>query len=186
MKLPLATALSLTCALAGLAIAAEPAVQEPAAKPLPRIVIPPDASTTKGKTAPAAKAPAAEDAKAKGTATKTGAKKEEEPKIEGVVIARGKGYLGLQVAESVFKLSFYDEKKKPVAADVDKAALRWDPRNKIGEERVLLTPSEDGKALTAPKAIKPPYNFKVFMTLIKEGPDGQPPANENFVVDFRQ
>lgn len=115
------------------------------------------------------------------------AKKEEPPaKIDGIEIPRGeKGYLGIQIVNSTFKLSFYDAKKKPIAPDVARAALRWDPKYKVGEERVILNPDE--KSLTSPKNIRPPYNFKLFITLFKAPAEGADPvATENYTIDFRQ
>lgn len=131
--------------------------------------------------APQAKAaPAGKDA-----AGKAGAKKDEPPpKIEGMEIARGaRGFLGLQIAEGRFKLSFYDAKKKPVAPDVAQAALRWEPKGTIGTERTLLTAAGDGKSLTSAKVIRPPYMFRLFISLLK---DDAATEGENLVVDFRQ
>ena len=151
-------------------------------------------TTDKAKTAPGAQTapttkattPATKSSTAK--TDKTSPKKEEPPaKIEGMEIARGgeKGFLGLQVVSGMFKLSFFDAKKKPVNPDVLRAALRWDPKNKIGSERVIL--NQEGKALAAGKFIQPPYAFKLFITLFKESPDGgEPIASENYVVDFSQ
>lgn len=130
----------------------------------------------------AAKSPAAKDA-----AAKSGAKKEEPPgKIEGVEIPRGAGFLGLQVVAGTFKLTCYDAKKKPVAADFTRATVRWDAKHKVGDERAVLNPTGDGKSFGAPKPVRPPYNFKVFLTLLTEGADGQTTATETFTVDFRQ
>jgi hypothetical protein len=144
-----------------------------------RIVLPPDKPAS-GKTAPAGPTAPGGKAADKG-------KKEEPAKIEGVEIARGegKGYLGVQIVNSTFKINFYDAKKKPVAPDVARAALRWDPKYKVGEERVILNPSE--KSLASPKNIRPPYNFKLFITLFKEPAEGADPVvSENYVIDFRQ
>ena len=115
-----------------------------------------------------------------------GAKKKEEPaKIEGMEISRGeKGYLGLQIAGGAFQLSFYDKDKKPVPPDVARAAVRWDAKYKVGDERLIL--NREGNVLTNPKAIRPPYVFKLFITLIQDAAEGQAPVNETLVVDFRQ
>lgn len=131
----------------------------------------PAATATK---APATKAPAGKDAA-----------KKEEPKIEGMTIPRGKKFLGLQIVNGTFKLSFYDEKKKPVAADMPRAILRWDPKYKVGKERVVLNISEDGKSLASPRSIRPPYSFKLYITLLKEATEAEEPAGETFVIDFQ-
>ena len=109
-------------------------------------------------------------------------KKKEEAvaKIEGIEIPRGGGFMGIQLVEGTFKLSFYDAKKKPVAPDVTRANLRWTVKNQSLPERVVINP--DGKALTSPKVIKPPYSFSLSIILVKgEGDDA---ATENFTVDF--
>jgi hypothetical protein len=150
-----------------------------------------------GTTAPATKAPAAgtkaaapaakaSTAKAAGVkaADQGKAKKEEAPpKIEGMEIARSsKGFLGLQVADGNFKLSFYNAEKKVAAPDVVRAVLRWTPSYKPGNEVYVLGPG-DGKSLTVAKTVRPPYHFKLFISLFVEGNDN---PVESYVVDFRQ
>ena len=129
--------------------------------------------------------PRAKTPPAPAPAAKDGAKKEEPPaKVEGIEIGRGaRGFLGLQIVEGKFKLSFYDAKKKPIAPDVTRAALRWDPKGTTGTERTLLTAAGDGKSLTSGKVIRPPYLFRIFMALQKDDPAAE---SENLVVDFRQ
>jgi len=112
------------------------------------------------------------------------ATKEEEPKIDGIVIPRAKGgFLGLTLENGNFKLAFYDDKKLPVTADVSRVALRWPVVYSVMNERAVLTPTDDGKAMTSSKVVRPPYAFKLFMTLIVDGSDE--PA-ETYVIDFRQ
>jgi hypothetical protein len=113
-------------------------------------------------------------------------KTEETPKIEGMEVARGGGgFLGVAIAGGMFKITFYDAKKKPVEADVVRAALRWDPKYKVGMERVVLNLSDDKKSLTAPKNIRPPYMFKLFITLLKDAGAGEDAAGESYTIDFR-
>lgn len=153
----------------------------PAPASRPRIIL-------GAKTAPASGAKTtAADAKAtaaKKAAADKAAKKEEPPaKIEGMEIGRGaKGFLGLQVVGGNFKLSFYDAKKKPVAPDVVRAVLRWTPNYKPGTEIYVLG-AGDGKSLSAPKTVRAPYSFKLFMSLFVEGEEN---PVESYVVDFRQ
>lgn len=155
----------------------------------PRIVIgaksDPAAKAT-GNASTKAAAPAAKGATpAQPAADKKAAKKDEPPpKIEGMEIARGaKGFLGLQVVNGVFKLSFYDEKKKPATADVARAVLRWTPNYKPGNEIYILNPGADGRSLTSDKTVRPPYTFKLFLSLFAEGAEN---PVESMVVDFRQ
>ncbi|MSU51089.1 MAG: hypothetical protein EXS37_18695 [Opitutus sp.] len=131
------------------------------------------------KTAPAAKTVA--DPKAK-------VKKEEPPaKIEGMEISRGaRGFLGLQIVNSTFKLSFYDAKKKPIAPDMANAVLRWNVSYQKQPERAFLTPS--GTAMMGEKTVKPPYAFRLSIMLFKDagGGDAAEAGAENFTVDFAQ
>ncbi|MBL9201829.1 MAG: hypothetical protein JNL39_15065 [Opitutaceae bacterium] len=125
----------------------------------------------------------------KGDAAKKGEGKAPEPaKIEGMEVARrGGGYLGVAMVGGTFKISFYDAKKKPVTADVARAVLRWDPKYKVGSERVVLNRTEDGKALASPRNIRPPYLFKLYITLLKDAAEGEVAegAGETHVIDFR-
>lgn len=114
------------------------------------------------------------------------AKKAPEPKIEGMEVPRGElGYMGVAIVGGQFKITFYDRKKAPIAADVHRALLRWDPKYKQGQERVVLNLTEDGKALTAPKAIRPPHIFKLFITLMRKSETGEDKATETYTIDFR-
>ncbi len=165
-----------------------PAPAAPAAKsaPAPGTKVPAGAKAAAGsKTAPGAKAPAAASTKApaKGVADKAAKAEEAPPKIEGMEIARGaKGFLGLQVTGGNFKLSFYDGKKKPMAPDVVRATLRWSPKYQPGPEFYVLGPG-DGKSLTVAKNVRPPYQFKLFVSMFVEGVEE---PTESFVVDFTQ
>ncbi|HEY1110345.1 MAG TPA: hypothetical protein VGE76_16965 [Opitutaceae bacterium] len=198
MKLPawLAISLASLAAVSAPAQTTEPATPEKK-KALPRIVIPSDKPATTQPapaTAPkaAAPAPAMQPAVAapKTPAPKITPKKKEEEmgRIDGVEVARGaKGYFGIQVVNGAFKVTFYNDKKKPApAGDVDRAALRWNPIHKKGDERVVLLPDGTGQSFTAGTPVRPPYNFKLFVTLIKDATDGQPATTESYTVDFRQ
>lgn len=126
---------------------------------------------------------AAAKAGAKGAADKSAKKDEPPPKIEGMEIPRGaKGFLGLQIVDGNFKLSFFDPKKKAIAPDVVRAVLRWTPNYKPGTEIYVLGPGS-GKALTAAKTVRPPYAFKLFMSLFVDGNDE---PVESYVLDFKQ
>ena len=91
----------------------------------------------------------------------------------------------MQIVNSTFKISFYDANRKPAKADVARALLRWVPKSRSGSEWVVLNLSEDGKSLVSPKTIRPPYFFKLFITLLKDAPAGEEAAGETYVVDFR-
>ena len=121
-----------------------------------------------------------------GKAAKKSAAEKKEPKIEGLEISRGeKGFLGIEVADGKFKLNFYDKEKEPMKPDVARAALRWDPKYKVGMERVVLTPGAEN-VLTSERFIRPPYNFKLFIVLVNDTAAGEDPVGETYTIDFRQ
>jgi hypothetical protein len=116
---------------------------------------------------------------------------EKEPVIPGIVISRTNGgYLGLTLENSNFKLSFYDAKKNPAKIDVARATARWPVHYKTTEERTVLNPTPDNLALIANKFVRPPYVFKLYLTLLKgeEGTaeDGAAASAESYTIDFQQ
>jgi len=141
------------------------------AKPLVKIDLDAPATQTASKAAPK------QDAKKK--------KADEPPaKIEGVAVARGTGFLGIQVVGGHFKVSFYDAKKKPVPPDVASAILRWKVNYSLDPEHTQLTPGGGPNSLTSEKVIRQPYAFKLTMLLFKGTGDSETP--EAFMVDFQQ
>ena len=114
--------------------------------------------------------------------TPAAAPADEEIVLPGTVINRANGgFLSIQVEGGCLKMSFYDAKKKLIDPDVDRAAARWSPKYKVGEEHRVLVRAGDGKSLISP-AVRPPYNFKLFLTLLTA--DDQ--AVENYTVDLRE
>jgi len=133
------------------------------------------------KAAPKAEAKAGPAAPAKKDEKKKSA--DEVGKIEGQEIARGTGFLGLQVVNGTFKLTVYDAKKKPTAADFTRVALRWDASYQKAPERTLLMPGGGVGVFSSEKTVKPPHAFRLYVTLIKG--DGADAPVENLVIEFR-
>lgn len=101
-------------------------------------------------------------------------KEEEEGKITGITLNRPSGqFLGLEIVGGNFKLSFYDEKKKPVPVDaaVARGSARWDNKQKLGTDFTVMNRTDDGLALVGAKFVRPPYNFIVFLSLLNETGD---------------
>ena len=110
-------------------------------------------------------------------------KEEEVFEVEGLEIARSNGgFLGLQIKENHFVLGFYDQDKKPVAVDVDRALLRWPVRYQSNEERTVLRVSGDENSLTSAFSVRPPHSFRVFVYLYAAGQDE---PVENYIVNYR-
>lgn len=130
----------------------------------------------------------AEPAKAEKPAApaKPDAKKKEEPmgKVEGIVLTRPNGLnLGLTMVDGKFKLTFYDKKKKPGQVDVTRALARWSNVHGPGDNRTVMNP--DGvHALVGAQFVRPPYAFKLYLTLLKGEGDAAETV-ESYVVDFR-
>ncbi len=138
-------------------------------------------------TTPAPKPPASKPNPAKPAPGKADPKSKEEEMgvIEGTTIARANGhFLGLKLESGKYKLTFYDKKKKPEKADVTRAIARWPNLQGPGDNRATLNVAGDGTYLTAPQFVRPPYVFKVFITLLS-GEGDQAVAVENYTIDFR-
>ncbi len=140
---------------------------------------------------PAAPGPAPAKVPAKAAPAVTPAKnakkdaKKEEPmgKISGTEIARANGtFLGLEVVNGNFKLTFYDKKKKPMNMDVTRATARWPNPRAPGDNRTVLKGS--GTSLIGSKPVVPPFTFNVYLTLL-QGEGEEAKAVESYVVPFR-
>ena len=88
--------------------------------------------------------------------------------LPGFVVERPqeKGYLSLTLEAGALKISFYDKNKQPIAPDVARAAARWYPKQKYGEERAVLNTGSDGVSLKANKFLQPPFPVQIFITLL--------------------
>jgi len=104
--------------------------------------------------------------------------------IPGIVIARKsqQGYLGLDLVDFKYKLTFYGEDKKPLKADFPRALFRWSKVNGSGSERYILSAGSESSVLTSPRNVPPPYNFRLFIVLIDNDEETE---SETYVVWFR-
>lgn len=108
---------------------------------------------------------------------------EKEGVITGLTLARPNGkFLGLEIVAGNWKLSFYDEKKQPTPLDVVRGNVRWVIQGKADNERTVLNPGADGRSLFGSRFVRPPYQFKLFLTLLKGEGDEHP---ETYTLDFR-
>lgn len=126
----------------------------------------------KAKAAPAA--PVKKDGKQK--------KEDEIGQIEGMTLPRGTGFIGLQIVNGVFKLTTYNAKKKPVAADFTRVVLRWNAPYQKLPERTQLTPGGGLGSFTSEKIVRPPHTFRLSITLFTGDADDAPA--ENLSLDF--
>jgi hypothetical protein len=111
------------------------------------------------------------------------AKDDEMGTISGLAIARtsGDGWLGLELVDNTFKLTFYNAKKKPVPADATSVAMRWSVHYRPDDERTLLTPGGDPSVMASPYFVRAPHTFPLHMVLLF---DGKPDQTEAYTLDF--
>ena len=108
---------------------------------------------------------------------------EQEGTVSGVAIQRGQGLIGIELDDNTFKMTFYDAKKKPVAADASSAVLWWPVHYQPNPERTELVATGNPAVLASSYAVKPPHTFILHITLLFTG---KPDASESFVIDFSQ
>lgn len=122
------------------------------------------------------------------SAAKDAGPKQKAPgKIKGVPVKRdGGGFLGVEIVDGTFRISFYDEHKKPIVPDVSSIALRWPVQYQPNDEHASLFPDASGKYMTSEKIVRPPYSFKLYITLLKATSPDEGPSAKTYVIDFRQ
>lgn len=108
---------------------------------------------------------------------------EKEGVIEGTAIKRsvGDGWLGLQIRDGNFRMTFYNAKKKPVDADKSSAVLRWSVHYQPNDERTELTGTDNAAVLASSYTVKAPYSFKLHIALLPAASDG---SVEGYIIDF--
>ena len=103
-----------------------------------------------------------------------------EPKLEGVVIERSSGgFLTVTMDGPKLVLSFFDAEKKQIPPDVDHAFVRIHPAGRNPLRRTLIK-MDDGLTLTHGQPLRPPWVFKLYITLV----DANDKAIEEYVVDY--
>ncbi len=107
-----------------------------------------------------------------------GATAEAEPKLKGYVIKRPNGsFLTFRGEDASFKLGFYDKKKKPMDPDVGRALVRYESPNYRVRHPVVVLSNATGNELASPQTVKPPYAYKVILSLFPPGAaDGSEPT----------
>jgi hypothetical protein len=106
---------------------------------------------------------------------------EKEGTITGLAIQRPQGgWIGVEIKSGCFRITFYNDKKKPIAADRTSAVLRWTVHYQPNAERTELVGSDEPAVLTNSYPVKEPHTFKLHIALMKDGSD----EPESYVVDF--
>jgi hypothetical protein len=106
-------------------------------------------------------------------------KEDEMGTIAGLEIARsqGDGWLGLELKDNTFKLTFYNAKKKPTPADATSVAMRWSVHYQSTDERTELLPTGDPAVMASPYFVRPPHTFPLHVILLFAG---KPDATEAY------
>jgi hypothetical protein len=106
---------------------------------------------------------------------------DKEGTIDGLPIKRAAaGWLGIEIKDNCFRMTFYNDKKKPVAADRDSAVLWWPVHYQPNDERTELTPTDNPAVFGSQYPVKAPHTFKLHITLMIPGSSDV----ETYVVDF--
>jgi hypothetical protein len=108
---------------------------------------------------------------------------EKEGTVSGLPIQRGQGWIGIELDDNTFKMTFYNAKKKPTPADASSAVLWWPVHYQPNPERTELVPTGDSAVLASSYTVKPPHTFPLHITLLFAG---KPDATESYVVNFSQ
>jgi len=106
---------------------------------------------------------------------------EKEGTIAGTAIQRGEGWLGVEVKDGGFQLTFYNAKKHPMPADKASAVFWWPVHYQPNVERTELTATDNPAVLASSYHVKPPLSFKLHITLLGSDASSDP---ESFVIDF--
>jgi hypothetical protein len=107
---------------------------------------------------------------------------EKEGTISGLPIQRPQGgWLGIEIKDNSFVLTFYNAKKKPTPADKTGAVLRWAVHYQPNDERTELMPTGDPAVLSSPYPVKPPHTFILHIALLSDSKDV-----ETYVVNFSE
>jgi len=90
------------------------------------------------------------------------------PKIPGTVLNRPNGtFLGLEVVNGNFKLTFYDKKHKPMGVDVTRATARWPNTRSAAVQWNRTVLNGSGTTLVGAKPVFPPFTFSVHIILLQ-------------------
>lgn len=96
-------------------------------------------------------------------ATPAAAEAKEEKTIPGVVLTRPDGrFLGVETEGVVMKVTFYNQKKEPEAADAIRITARWSDTQ---PRRTVLLPST-AETLVSPGVMRRPFNYIVYIALV--------------------
>lgn len=76
------------------------------------------------------------------------------------------GWINVQTSGAQLIVKFYDKDKKPVPSDAARATARFRYAAKSDMERTVL--NREGDALASPGNVRPPHNFFVTLTLLRD------------------
>jgi hypothetical protein len=106
---------------------------------------------------------------------------EKEGTISGTPIQRREGgWLGIELTDNTFVLTFYNAKKNPTPADKTSAILRWAVHYQPNDERTELRPTGDSAIFASPYSVKPPHTFLLHITLLSDSTN----RVESYDIDF--
>lgn len=101
--------------------------------------------------------------------------------LPGSVIPHGEGWLSLSLADGTFLVGLYDARKQPIDMPFVRATARWNSPLRSSEQHLVLNPTGDSRTLKGSRPVKPPYVFKVYLTLM----NADDSVGASYVIDFR-
>jgi hypothetical protein len=108
--------------------------------------------------------------------------KDEMGTVAGTPVERAQGgWLGIELKDNCFRLTFYNEKKKPTPADVSSAVFWWPVRYQPNAERTQLLPTDDPAVFASPYPVKAPHTFILHIVLLKAD---KPDTSEAYVINY--
>jgi hypothetical protein len=81
----------------------------------------------------------------------------------------GGGWLNVLVRSNRMVVTFFNDRKVPVAPDVHHGLAQYDQATR-GDHRTPLRLSKDGRRLVSPTDVEPPHEFRVTLALFNSGP----------------
>ena len=103
--------------------------------------------------------------------------------VSGFPIERANGgWLGIEIKDNCFRVTFYNAKKKPTPAETPGIVMRWPVRYQPNDERTELVPTDDPAVLGSAYPVRAPHTFILHVILLDPGKKDS--DLETYVVNF--
>jgi len=107
---------------------------------------------------------------------------DKEGTVAGTPVQRSQGgWIGIELKGNNWVLTFYNEKKKPIPADVSSAVFWWPVHYQPNAERTELLPSDNAAVFSSPYSVRAPHTFILHVVLLKEE---KTDYTESYVINY--